>query len=87
MDITIRNNCYQNGNSKNVRYNGLGRLAAMLVCFRVIFHAKGGQKRGISSKLLYFYDKKQMYFTMYKGLFYRVFSLLAPIYNTQISYS
>jgi hypothetical protein len=38
--------------------DGLGRLAAMLVCFCVIFQAKEGQKRGISSKLLYFYGKK-----------------------------
>ena len=61
----------------------------MLVCFRVIFHAKGGQKRGISSKLLYFYDKKQMYFTMYKGLFYRVlshFTLFSLVPSISVQY-
>ena len=65
-------------NLENVRSNRLGQADSDVALFARGFshesQAKKGQKRGISSNLLYFYSKKQMYFAAHKGLFYGVLS-------------
>nr|DAI28258.1 MAG TPA: hypothetical protein [Caudoviricetes sp.] len=57
--------------------------------FRLKNQAKEGQKGGMSSKLLYFYDKKQMCFVAHKGLFYRVlshFTLFSLVLSISVQY-